>query len=87
MPITGLESTLEALLVNTIKAGIAARCGVSPLTPNCIDGLAKGIADAIIPFLVANVQVNTTTVPGAGLIDSMSGPVSGTANTDPGTIS
>lgn len=85
--ITGQESTLKAMLISAITAGIAAECGYTVMTPNCINGLAKGIADAIIPFLVANTQVNTTTVPGAGLIDSVSGPVSGVANSDPGTIS
>lgn len=58
MPITGQESALKAALISSIQAGIAAACGYSVMTPNCIDGLAKGIADAIIPFLVANIQVN-----------------------------
>lgn len=85
--ITGQEATLKAMLISAITAGIAAECGYTVMTPNCINGLAKGIADAIIPFLVANVQVNSTTVPGSGLLDSMSGPVTGVANSDPGTIS
>ncbi len=88
MPITGMEAALQAQLVAAIHAGIAAECGASPMTPNCIDGLAKGIADAIIPFLVANLQVNAgqaitgtvTSGPGAG------GAVTG-ASSAPGTVS
>lgn len=85
--ITGQEATLKAMLISAITAGIAAECGYTVMTPNCINGLAKGIADAIIPFLVANTKVNSTTVPGAGLLDSMHGAVTGTADTDPGSIS
>lgn len=87
MPITGQEGTLKASLITNIEAAIAANCGFTVMTPRCINGLAEGIANAIIPFLVANTQVNTTTVPGNGLIDSVSGAVTGTANTNPGTIS
>jgi hypothetical protein len=87
MPITGMESTLKSQLVAAIQAGIAAECGYAVMTPNCINGLAKGIADAIIPFLVANIQVNpgqavtgvVTTGAGAG------GAVVG-ASSAPGTI-
>jgi len=82
MPITGQEGTLKASLIANIEAAIAANCGYTVMTPRCIDGLAEGIANAIIPFLVANVQVNvgqTVDVPGAGLQDSMSGPVTGNA--------
>lgn len=79
MPITGLEDTLKAQLISAIQAGIAAECGYSVMTPNCINGLAKGIADAIIPFLVNNIQVNpgqhVTTTTGDGSTDG------------PGTIS
>ena len=87
MPITGQEAVLKASLITEIESAIASNCGYTVMTPRCIDGLAEGIANAIIPFLVAYTQVNTTTVPGSGLIDSMSGAVTGTANTDPGTIS
>ena len=93
MPITGQESTLKALLVSEIESAIAANCGYSVMTPRCIDGLAEGIANAIIPFLVANIQVNpgqSVDVPGAGLIDSMTGSVSGNATgtvQTPGDIS
>jgi len=58
MPITGLESTYKGLLITQIEAGILAECGYAVADPNCIDGLAKGIADATIPFLVANTMVN-----------------------------
>lgn len=85
--ITGQEGLLRSMLISSITAAIAVECGYTVMTPNCINGLAKGIADAIIPFLVTNTKVNSTTVPGAGLIDSISGPVTGTADTDPGSIS
>jgi len=87
--ITGQEGALKAALIAAIQAGIAAECGYVVTTPNCIDGLAKGIADALIPFLVANVEVNPgQVVPGSGLIDSVSGSVTGaTATSTPGTIS
>lgn len=82
MPITGLEGTLKASLISNIEASIAANCGYVVMTPRCISGLAEGIANAIIPFLVANIQVNvgqSVNVPGAGLVDSQNGSVTGTA--------
>ena len=85
--LTGTETVLKSSLIAAIQAGVLADCGTSPISPNCINGLAKGIADAVIPHLVANIEVASTTVPGTGLLDSVSGPVSGTANTVPGTIS
>lgn len=81
MPITGLESTLTSELITTITAAIETKYGHSIGTPEYIDALSAGIANAIIPFLVANTQVNTgqmVNVPASGL-EAPDGPVSGTA--------
>lgn len=80
MPITGKELDLKADLITEIEAAIATNCGASPMAPNCISGLAEGIANAIIPFLVANTQVN----PGQPVEtpDTLTG-----TSTGPGTIS
>ena len=58
MPLTGTETTLTASLQASIEAEIASLCGSAPVDPNCIEGLASGIAKAIIPHLVSNIQVN-----------------------------
>lgn len=86
MPITGQEATLKAALVAAIQAGIAAECGYAVMTPNCINGLAKGIADALIPFLTANTLVNAGQ---SVLIPVTSAPGSPSAGSviTPGTIS
>jgi len=78
--ITGQEAVLKAALVSEIEAAITANCGAAPIAPKCIEGLAEGIANAIIPFLTANTQVN----PGAAVTtpDTINGTV-----TAPGTIS
>jgi len=68
MPITGKEAILKANLEAAIAAAVASECGSAPLTPNCIDGLSKGIADAIIPFLVANILVSTHVAGGTAQI-------------------
>lgn len=82
MPITGLESTLTSELISTITSAIEAKYGHVIREPEYIDALAAGIANAIIPFLVANTQVNTgqsVNVPAAGLLDGESRAVTGTA--------
>lgn len=81
MPITGQESALASAINSAISAAIAAQAGGAPQNPNYISALSTGIANAIIPFLVSNTLVE---VPGAGLIDSANGPVTGEAM---GTIS
>ena len=86
MPITGMENTLKSQLIAAITAGIAAECGYTVMTPHCINGLAKGIADAIIPFLTANLQVNagqTVLIP----VTSAPGTPSTGSTTTPGTVS
>jgi len=97
MPISGQEAVLTAALVSAIESAIAVKCGAFPISPKCIDGLAEGIANAIIPFLVANTQVNsgqavTTTSVVAVAPHPPGGPAAGTgvgvgATSAPGTIS
>lgn len=94
MPITGNESELASQLTSAITAAIQAKYGQAIRSPEYIDALSTGIANAIIPFLVANTQVNTgqsVMVPGAGLTDSetsaaITGTATGTVDTT-GTIS
>lgn len=75
--LTGSEAVLEAALIAAIQAGILNKCSFTPISPNCIDGLAEGIAVAIIPHVVTNTVVLPTS-----MLDSLSGAVTGT-----GTVS
>lgn len=58
MPITGLETTLKSQLISAITAAVEAKFGGPVRPPEYIDALSEGIANAIVPFLVTNVQVN-----------------------------
>ena len=73
--LTGSENTLKALLDTDIKAGILADCGTAVQTPNCILGLAAGIANATVPHLVSNIQVipGSFNVPGFGAVVGIAG--------------
>lgn len=85
MPLTGTEAVLESSLIAAIQAGITANCGAAPMSPNCITGLAQGIANAMVPHMVSNVQVDpgqTTAV----APHPIGGAAVGTVST-PGTIS
>lgn len=82
MPITGQESALASALTSAITAAVEAQYGGPVHTPEYIPALSMGIANALIPFLVSNTQVNTgqsVNVPGAGLLDSHGGNVTGDA--------
>lgn len=95
MPITGQESTLAGQLHDAIKSAIEAAFGGEVRNPEYILALSTGISNAIIPFLVSNVQLNPgqttlstgvtgpTAAPGAPTpIPALTGSV-----TTPGTIS
>lgn len=85
--ITGQESALAQLLIATITSAVEAKFGGPVQPPEYIDALSIGIANALIPFLTINIQVNATqsvTVPGLGLLDSVHGAVTGIAT---GTVS
>jgi len=84
--ITGQEGALTSALNSAIIAAIEAQYGGSIMTPEYINALSAGIANAIIPFLVANVTVNATPVD-PGSFSNSGGAVTGTGETDPGTIS
>lgn len=94
MPISGNESVLTSALNSAIIAAIEAQYGGSIRTPEYINALSAGIANAIIPFLVNNTQVNVgqmVDVPGAGLEapaggGAVTGTATGTVDTT-GTIS
>lgn len=79
MPITGQETVLASQLETAIRAAVAAKFGGPIVDPQYIDALSKGIANAIIPFLTSNVQVN----PGQSVAVTGS---TGTVDSD-GTIS
>lgn len=84
MPISGTEAALASALHAAIKAKMSAATGYQILKEDWLQAFCEAVSETIIPHLVANTQVNTgqhvtSTVPGAGLIDSMSGPVSGAA--------
>lgn len=80
MPITGKESLLKSLLMAAIKSAVEAKSGTPTAEPEYIDALSEGIANAIIPFLVTNTQVD----PGQSV--NVTSPTSGTVSSD-GTIS
>ena len=81
MPITGKESVLQGMLHDNIIAELE-RAGAGPvLRDQWLQAFCLAVAESIIPFLVANTQVNTgqqVNVPGAGL-ESPDGAVTGTA--------
>ena len=89
MAITGKEADLAALLTPSldtqIRAEIAAACGATPMSPECIMGLSagisKGVANVIIAFLVANTAVGTSVV-----IPVTSAPGAPSAGTGTGVI-
>jgi hypothetical protein len=80
-----MENTLKASYISEITAAIEAESGLTIGTPNHISGLSAGLANAIIPFLVSNAQVNTVDT-GTATVTSAPGtaPVTGTGM---GTIS
>ena len=71
MPLTGTENTLSALIQTEIKAAILANTGNAAATPNGLDSIGDGIANAVIPHFVANTSVLpgtfTATVPVVGI--------------------
>lgn len=88
MPITGLESTLASELTSAITAAVEAKYGHPIRDPEYIDALSAGIANALIPFLVINTEVNPGQVVPAGSLEAPDGAVTGsTATSTPGTIS
>ena len=55
--LTGTENTLAALIETDIRAAILANTGNPAATPNALNSLSQGIANAIIPHIVSNTQV------------------------------
>lgn len=80
--ITGQEGALTSALTSAITAALEAKFGGSIGTPEYVDALSAGIANALIPFLVANTEVNPL---GPGSYSNVAGAVSG--DSSPGTIS
>lgn len=77
-----MENTLKALAVTQISTAILAATGLPPALPNTLAPLAEGIANAIIPFLTANVLV---TIPAGVPVATAGGPAAQTgATTAPG---
>lgn len=82
MPLTGTEALLASELHASIKAKMTTATGYQILREDWLQAFCEAVADVIIPHLVTNTQVDVgqlVNVPGTGLIDSISGPVSGTA--------
>lgn len=80
--ITGQESALASALTTAITAAVEAKYGMPIQNPEYIDAVSQGIANALIPFLVSNVQVDvgqSVAVPGLGLLDSLHAAVTGAA--------
>jgi len=70
MGVTGTENTLKALIITKTEAALTTKHG-AVLTPNEIDIMAQGVADAVIPHFVSTVVINP------GSFTTSSGPVSG----------
>lgn len=84
MPLSGKESQLSSQLQSLITANITAATGQPMAKSDYLKAFCDGIAEAVIPFFVANTQVNAgQTVTGT---DSLGGPINGSTST-PGTIS
>lgn len=83
MPISGNENELASALNSAIIAALEAAEGRPIGSPEYIQPLCQGIANALIPFLVANTQINVgqmVDVPAAGLeAPSGGGAVTGAA--------
>ena len=80
MALTGKETDLKAALVAAITTAIT-NAGNPPIAPNQIETLSEGIANALIPFLVANTAVATTVTvlphpPGGAAIGTGTGTIS-----------
>lgn len=90
MPITGQESALASALTSAIITSLENKFGGPIRDPEYVDALCAGIANALIPFLVANTEVNPgQDVPGTGLTAPLGGgSITGIAVVStPGTIS
>ena len=70
--VTGTENTLKALIDTEIKAAILVNTGTAAASPNALDSISEGIANAIIPHFVGNADI----LPGTFAV-SGSGPVTG----------
>lgn len=80
-----MENTYKASLITEITAAIEAQVGYPIATPNTLSGLCAGIANAEIPFLVANMEVNPGTMavtPSA--MSNGGGPLTGSGLVDVG---
>jgi len=77
MPLTGQETVLSASLKTSIVAELS-KLGNAAFDPKSVEALSTGIANALLPFLVANIQVSP------GIVVATSGGPGST--TSPGTI-
>lgn len=55
--LTGTEALLKSSLIAAIEAAILAQVGSAPIAPKAISGLSEGIANAIVPHIVSNLQI------------------------------
>lgn len=82
MPLTGTEALLASELHDAIKTKLEGATGYTILEDAWLQAFCEAVANALIPHLVTNTQVNTgqlVNVPGLGLIDSINGAVTGDA--------
>lgn len=56
MPIVGMDPLLSKQLIASIQKELAANGATAP-SPQALQGLCDGIAKALIPFLITNLQV------------------------------
>lgn len=63
MSLTGSENTLKATLITEIENAILANTGFPVATPNAINSLAEGLANAVIPHFITNTIVTTAVAP------------------------
>lgn len=57
MGLAGTENTLAAQIKTDIEARILVNEGVPVITPNGLVSLSEGIANAVIPHFLSNVQI------------------------------
>jgi hypothetical protein len=90
--LTGTNAALAASMKTMIEAKLTAATGEPMLAPTFLQAFCEGVADALIPHLVANTQVNpgqvVTGVTGPTAAPGTPTPIPGSAATStPGTIS
>lgn len=87
MPITGKEDVLSSAIKGFVSSKLEAATGQSMKKDAYMKAFCEGLAEALIPFLTANVQVEAGQVVPATFISTAPGtPVGGVGATSTTTV-